>query len=194
MTDAKIFWQQRYEAGQTGWDLGDISPPLKHIIDGISDKSLHILIPGCGNGHEARYLMQTGFTDVTVIDIAPAPVERLKDELSDYINAGKLTVLCADFFEHTEQYDYILEQTFFCAIEPVMRQRYAEKVCDLLKQGSILTGVLFNRDFDGGPPFGGSVQEYETYFGKLFKSVQFESCNVSITPRAGTEVFIRAVK
>ena len=194
MNDVKQFWQQRYEAGQTGWDLGAVSPPLKHIIDRINDKSLRVLIPGCGNGYEASYLMESGFTDVTVIDIASAPVERLKADLTEYIKAGNLNVLCDDFFEHSGQYDYVLEQTFFCAINPELRPHYAAKVHSLLANNGKVCGVLFNREFDGGPPFGGSVVEYEAYFRPLFRLVSFESCMLSITPRAGSEVFFEAVK
>jgi methyl halide transferase len=40
------YWQNRYEQQATGWDIGEISRPLKHFIDGLSDRSLSILVPG----------------------------------------------------------------------------------------------------------------------------------------------------
>ncbi len=58
----QAYWNQRYEKGNTGWNIGTISTPLKHYFDQISNKSINILIPGGGNGHEAEYLLSLGFT------------------------------------------------------------------------------------------------------------------------------------
>jgi hypothetical protein len=53
----------------TGWDLAWCLP-IKNYIDTLKDKDIAILIPGCGNTYEAAYLLEQGFTNVTVIDIA----------------------------------------------------------------------------------------------------------------------------
>ena len=47
---------------QLGWDLGEVSPPIKSYIDTLEDKNIRILIPGCGNTYEAEYLLEQGFT------------------------------------------------------------------------------------------------------------------------------------
>jgi hypothetical protein len=47
-------------SNETGWDLGQVSPPLKAYIDQLTDKNLRILIPGCGNSYEAEYLLEKG--------------------------------------------------------------------------------------------------------------------------------------
>jgi hypothetical protein len=73
----EAFWNNRYDTADTGWDLGQVSPPLKAYIDQLENKNLRILIPGCGNTYEAEYLLQQGFEDVTVIDIAPTLVASL---------------------------------------------------------------------------------------------------------------------
>jgi thiopurine S-methyltransferase len=49
---------------------------------------------------------------------------------------------------------------------------------------------LFNRDFEGGPPFGGSMIEYQQIFQDVFTSVVIEPCYNSVKPREGSEVFI----
>ena len=36
------------------------------------------------------------------------------------------------FFEHNKKYDLILEQTFFCALNPALRRAYVAKVYELL--------------------------------------------------------------
>jgi hypothetical protein len=51
---------------------------LKKYIDTLKDKDIAILIPGCGNTYEAAYLLEQGFTNVTVIDIAPTLVKNIE--------------------------------------------------------------------------------------------------------------------
>jgi hypothetical protein len=60
-----------------------------------------------------------------------------------------------------------------------------------LKSGGILQGVLFDREFDGGPPFGGSAQDYEKIFKPYFDFILWESCPCSIPPRANTELWFQ---
>ena len=188
----KHYWENRWQHQQTGWDLGVISPPLQQYIDSLKDKNLRILIPGCGNAYEAHYLVENGFTQVTVIDIAPALVEALRESFGDA--QSNIETICGDFFELRGEYDIILEQTFFCAINPLQREEYAQKCYELLIPGGKVAGVLFNRTFDGGPPFGGNIAEYETYFSHLFGSVKMEPCLTSVQPRLGSEIWIELIK
>lgn len=193
MTD-QAFWDNRWKQGETGWDLKGVSPAIKLYIDSLTDKNLHILIPGCGNAYEASYLLTQGFNNVTVIDIAPTLTNQLSAKLKPFIEAGKLHVICGDFFEHESTYDIIIEQTFFCAINPTQRADYAKHMHKLLIPGGKLVGLLFNIEFDGGPPFGGNTTEYLEYFKPYFKHISFTPCENSITPRAGKEVWMETVK
>lgn len=189
MTD-KDFWENRWQAGQTGWDLNGVSPAIKKCIDTITDKQLRILIPGCGNAYEAAYLLQQDFTNVTVIDIAPSLTDALINKNKEAVEAGTLTVVCGDFFAHEGEYDLIIEQTFFCAISPTLREAYAKHMSKLLAPNGQLVGLLFNTNFEGGPPFGGNTEEYVNYFDNYFGQVSMEPCTDSIAPRAGKEVWI----
>jgi methyl halide transferase len=182
------YWNNRYLQHQTGCDIGTVSTPLKEYIDQLSDKHISILIPGGGNSYEALYLLEQGFTDVTVIDLAPAVTEKLKSETKSY--QPHIKILTGDFFELNGQYDLILEQTFFCAIDPALRGHYVTKMSELLKPQGKLVGVLFNRSFEGGPPFGGSEAEYRTLFSSTFQQIHMEPCYNSINPRSGSELFV----
>jgi SAM-dependent methyltransferase len=182
------YWNNRYLQKQTGWDIGTVSTPLKEYIDQLSDKQISILIPGGGNSYEALYLLEQGFTDVTVIDLAPAVTEKLKSETKSY--QPHIKILTGDFFELNGQYDLILEQTFFCAIDPALRGNYVTKMSELLKPQGKLVGVLFNRSFEGGPPFGGSEAEYRALFASTFHQIRMEPCYNSISPRSGSELFV----
>jgi SAM-dependent methyltransferase len=189
-----IDWEKRWQAGQTGWDLGAASPPLIEYADQIppEKRDRRVLIPGCGNGYEAIHLLENGFSDVTMVDIAPTAVERLQKRLDGAVPGWQnhLQVLCADFFTLEGPYDLILEQTFFCALEPVQRPDYVQKMHSLLAPGGTLAGVLFDRDFEGGPPFGGHSEEYRALFEPLFEITTLAPCYNSIPPRANAEVFV----
>ena len=186
----QAFWQQRYDENTTGWDIGSVSEPLKAYIDQLTDKDLRILIPGCGYGHEARYLAEQGFTQVTVIDLVDDAISRLREEVA------AVRCITGDFFELDEAgtYDLILEQTLFCAINPAMRDQYIRKGAELLVTGGKYVGVLFNREFEGGPPFGGDIEEYTNYMDHRFTRYQITACYNSIPQRTGTEVFVKAEK
>ncbi len=184
------YWSDRYQNAQTGWDLGSVSPALKAYFDQLQRKNISVLIPGCGNAHEAEYLLAIGFTDVTLIDISEVLVRNLQEKLKKYIENGHCKVIHQDFFDHSGSYDLIIEQTFFCAIDPSLREQYAKKMSELLKPKAILVGLLFDYDFVGGPPFGGTKEEYKTYFEPYFRFKFFEKCTNSIAPRVGNELFI----
>ncbi len=181
------FWNNQYEAKTTGWDLGEVSPPIKAYIDQLTYKDLRILIPGCGNTYEAAYLLKQGFTDITVIDIAPTLVAQLKEK---YQGNPSIKIILGDFFNQEGEYDLILEQTFFCAINPQLRKDYVAKMNELLATDGKLVGVLFDREFEqNGPPFGGSQYEYRMLFEKDFNIEVFERCYNSFTKRQETELF-----
>jgi SAM-dependent methyltransferase len=187
----KQFWKARYETGETGWDIGFVSTPLKNYFDTLTQKDQRILIPGCGNAYEAQYLLDQGFSNITLIDIAPLVVERLKKKFEG--QAG-IKIICGDFFSHSESYDLIIEQTFFCALPPVLRPNYVKHMHTLLNptKGK-LAGLLFDKIFDKeGPPFGGTKLEYVDLFKILFTFVTLNRAMDSIAARAGTELFFVA--
>src|SRR5688572_16283097 len=146
------FWDELYRTNATAWDIGYPSTPLKEYIDQVGNRDISILIPGCGNGYEVEYLLQEGFTNVTVIDISPVLTTSLANKLNQW-HGKELTILNGDFFALQGSFDLILEQTFFCALHPSLRQAYAAKMHALLNRNGRLAGVLFNRTFDDGPPF-----------------------------------------
>lgn len=185
------YWDTQYKVNATGWDLGNVSPPIKLYIDTLEDKNKSILIPGCGNSYEAEYLLSQDFKNVTVIDIAPTLVENLSLKFE---NNPNITIILGDFFEHEGKYDLIIEQTFFCALPPTMRQQYVLKMHQLLSKNGKIAGLLFNKPFEGGPPFGGSQAEYEQLFADKFNFLKMELCKSSIVKRAESELFIEFQK
>ena len=183
------YWSSRYQNNDAAWDMGKVSPPLKNYFDQLTNKSISILIPGCGNAYEAEYLLQNGFKNITLIDISPVPVDKLKKQLSAFLHK-EINIICGNFFALNQTFDLIVEQTFFCAIDPSLRINYVHKMHELLNVKGKLVGVFFNRTFDAGPPFSGSKAEYDMLFRNKFIIKMMEECYNSITPRQGSELFV----
>jgi methyl halide transferase len=183
------YWNARYAQGDAAWDTGSITIPLREYFDKLSDTDLAILIPGAGNCYEGEYLLEKGFTDVTVLDYAPEALAGFRARVKNH-SAAKL--VCADFFLHEGKYDLIIEQTF--ALDPSLRTAYAKKMFELLKPGGKLVGVLFTQTPNAeGPPYPGTEDEYRKVFAD-FEIKKLEPCYNSIKPRAGRELFLTLLR
>jgi len=186
------FWSSRYKEGNTGWDIGYISTPIKEYVDQLSNKNLKILIPGAGNSYEAEYLFKNGFRNIWICDIAAQPIRNLKERLPEF---PEDQIIHGDYFEIEEQFDLILEQTFFCALPVDRRKDYASKTSEILNHKGRICGVLFDFELTTeGPPFGGSKEEYLVYFKPFFEIEVLERCYNSIKPRQGKELFFKFIK
>ncbi len=186
------YWEDRYSNNETGWDVGKITTPLKEYIDQIEDKSIKILIPGAGNSYEFEYLINNGFENIYVLDFAQSPLDNIKKRIP---NCTVTQLLKSDFFEHEGSYDLILEQTFFCALDPSLRKEYVQKMQSLLNPNGKLVGLLFQFSLtEVGPPFGASKEEYELLFTNDFEIKLLETANNSIKARQGNELFFIFIK
>jgi hypothetical protein len=182
----KDYWEDRYKSNEIGWDVGTITTPLKEYVDQIEDKELKILIPGAGNGHEFDYLIEKGFSNITVIDIAEQPLESLKKRNPTYTK----NFIKDDFFNLDKTFDLVIEQTFFCALNPELRAKYVKQMHSLLEENGKIVGLLFDFPLtEVGPPFGGSKIEYLNLFSKKFKIKTLERAYNSIKPRKDKELF-----
>tara|TARA_R110002020_G_scaffold474597_2_gene706400 strand:+ start:210 stop:800 length:591 start_codon:yes stop_codon:yes gene_type:complete len=184
----KNYWTKRYSAGETGWDIGFASPPLMQYLDQIENKAFELLIPGAGSAYEAVYAFRSGIEKVHILDFSNKPLELFKSHNPTF---PVEQIHHEDFFLHTEKYDLILEQTFFCALNPELRANYALKMKELLNPGGKLVGVWFDREFGfDGPPFGGKLEQYKKLFEKHFEVKIAAPCYNSIPERLGSEVFM----
>ncbi len=188
----KSYWEERWKNDQTGWDIGHASTPLVEYFKLLEDKSIKILIPGCGNAYEGELLHSEGFTNIYLIDMAKSALDSFSNRYPDF---PKNHLIHANFFDLDDSFDLIVEQTFFCALDPSFRKAYVEKSFDLLNENGILMGVLFNKIFENtGPPFGGDIEEYLGLFQRKFLVRTLEECHNSIKPRQGIEVFMELMK
>jgi len=183
----RSFWENKYINNTIRWDIGYISTPLKAYFDQLNDKNISILIPGAGNSYEAEYLYKSGFKNVFILDLASQPLENFSVRVPDF---PKKQLIKDNFFNHNGNYDLIIEQTFFCALDPALRNRYVHKMHELLAENGKLTGLFFDFPLTGeGPPFGGSKEEYTNLFFNDFIIKVLETAYNSINERATKELF-----
>ncbi len=186
------FWDSRYISGNTGWDIGEISTPLKEYFDQLTNETLKILIPGGGNSYEAEYLHHKGFTNVFVIDLSKTALLNLEKRIPSF---PKDHLIHANFFNLKDTFDLIIEQTFFCALSPNLRPKYAIKMNKILKPKGKLVGLLFCAPlYDNRPPFGGNKEEYISYFSPYFNLEIMETSYNSVSERKNDELFIKFIK
>lgn len=189
---SESFWENKYKTNKVGWDLGEVSPPLKIYFDQLTNKDLKILIPGGGNSYEAEYLFNIGFKNVYVVDVSKTAIENIKKRVPDFPLSQLIN---ANFFDVNITFDLIIEQTFFCAIDPSLREKYALKMNDLLNDNGKLVGLFFDAKLNQDhPPFGGNKKEYISYFKPYFSIDFFDKCYNSYPNRQEMELFVKLIK
>ena len=182
------FWNDKYVNSKTGWDVGEITTPLKEYFEQLNNKKNKILIPGCGNAYEAEYLFKNKFHSTFVLDYSKHALNNFSNRVPDF---PKKQLLNNDFFDAQGKYNIIVEQTFFCAIDKNKRRDYFAKMYDLLKAQGKLIDLIFDDNLnEDHPPFGGSKSEYKKYFEPYFNIKVFETAYNSINSRKGRELFM----
>ena len=187
----KDYWEKRFQEGSTGWDIGHAAPALLEYVRSTHEKDARILIPGCGHAYEAELLVPEGYRNIHLLDLAPSALNNFRKRVPSF---PEVQIHEEDFFEHRGNYGLILEQTFFCALHPDQRSAYVEKMHELLVPGGRLAGLLFDADWEGGPPYSGDQEEYLTLFRKRFEVLKMERAYNSIPPRQGSELFFELVR
>lgn len=186
------YWNRQYLENRLTWDIGYVSPPIKSYFDQLTDKSIRILVPGAGNAYEVEYLHQHGFLNTYLLDFSGKSIENFLKRCPDFPQDH---IYKEDFFDHTESYDLIIEQTFFSSFPPEKRDRFARQIHRLLNVDGKYVGLVFNHHFRfEGPPFGGTELEYRKLFGKLLRIEIMETAFNSIKPRASRELFLKLRK
>lgn len=191
------FWNQCYTENNIGWDLGGVTPVFKDWADQLKTKS-KILVPGCGNGYDPLYFASLGH-EVLAVDFSEKAINRIKRQSQEMkINIQTLT---CDFFNLTNlisiEFDYIVEYTFFCAIDPIRREEYSNVAHSLLKESGSLVALFLplNKDVsEGGPPFSVSKPEIEDIFSEKFKLIKSLKHPLSIDARKESEEYFEYKK
>src|SRR5512144_2380362 len=92
-----------------------------------------VAVPGCGRGHDARFLARHGYA-VTGFDFAPAAVRAARTLAR--LEGAELTVEQRDVFglaaDYPHAFDGVWEYTCYCAIDPQRRDDYVRAMADII--------------------------------------------------------------
>ena len=144
------FWDLRYDANFAPWDAGRVPAQLQAFA-ACSARPRTVLVPGCGSGHDVRYLAECGW-DVVGVDFSHEALAKARAVLGPHANR----VRYGDFFEPLagEPFEVVYERAFLCALPRRLWARWAERVAALVEPGGTLAGYFFFDSSERGPPFG----------------------------------------
>jgi SAM-dependent methyltransferase len=187
--NSPAFWDEVYQGGRAGWDLGGPTPALRRLLDSGRFAPGRLIVLGAGRGHDAREFARRGFA-VTAVDFAANAVHDMR-ALADPL--APVEILQTDLFALPRSFggvfDYVLEYTCFCAIDPSRRAEYADLVARLLRPHGTYLALLFPLDQHvGGPPFAVSLPETQALFERRGFRLQYQETPVdSVVQRRGLE-------
>jgi SAM-dependent methyltransferase len=188
--NAPEFWEEIYRAGDAHWDVGGPTPVFARLAE--TEPWLvpgAMLVFGAGRGHDAVAFARRGF-DVTAVDFAPSAIAAIQESAHE---AGvRLQAIEADLFDLSdrfhEHFDYVLEYTCFCAIDPSRRAEYLRLVAGVLRPGGRLLALLFpSEPREGGPPFRVTLGDLISNLPPDLTLARSEEPADSIKPRMGRE-------
>lgn len=166
-------WNSAYQNDDTPWDKGYAAPPLGEFLRRQSVRG-QVLVPGCGSGHDVRLLAQQG-AEVTGLDIAPGAAKKA----GAFPQAGGECYAVGDFLGLEERYhgvfDWVVEHTCLCAIEPAQREAYAQSLARALKPGGHFLAIFYrvvSNSSGGGPPHPISAEEIDQLLAKDFAMLE----------------------
>ena len=184
-------YKERYESGDTPWDVGRADFNLIDVVTQKPIPSCKVLEIGCGTGDNAIWLARNGF-EVMGTDTSEIALAKTKEK------ASKANVQCdfrhVDFLKSTIEgapFGFVFDRGCFHSFSSEDdRRRFAQNVAAHLKEAGLwltLVGNADERRQGPGPPqrtAGEIVLAVEPYFEILsLQSTTFDS-NRPKPPRA----------
>ena len=164
--------------------MGSSSPALINALNENTIPEGKALVPGCGRGYDVSLLASKN-RYVLGIDI----VQKAVDEANEYllennVNSNEGEVKVKDFFslDTKEKFDFIYDYTFLCALDPTIRNLWAEQMGLLVKPGGELFCLIFpiNDQKESGPPYKVSLELVKSLLDKEFECKQLEMLDKSL--------------
>ncbi|KAL3477134.1 S-adenosyl-L-methionine-dependent methyltransferase [Aspergillus californicus] len=175
-----------------------VGGPFLETTDGGTPKRKKALVPGCGRGVDVLLLASFGY-DAYGLDYSKSALEECKQEEEDAegrhlvrdaeVGKGGVTWVQGDFFEDDwltglglgrNEFDFIYDYTFFCALPPSMRPAWALRHTQLLApspQGNLVC-LEFPRHKDPsqhGPPYSSPSEAYKEHLSHPGEEVKYDA-------------------
>ena len=143
------FWDLRYDAGFAPWDAGRVPAQLQAFV-ACARRPRNVLVPGCGSGHDVRFLAERGW-DVVGIDFSHEALAKARAVLGPHVNRARY----GDFFAPIagEPFEVVYERAFLCALPRRLWRQWSERVAELVEPGGMLAGYFYFDTTERGPPF-----------------------------------------
>lgn len=154
------------------------APPLEELIDRHGSAVFlggPVLVPGCGLGHDVRWLADFGIP-AHGVDLAATAVAMAVSMTSGFGASFEQGDFLDPAWREGRKFAAIWEHTCFCAIDPALRDTYARSAAEVLEPGGIFAGVFYLTPHDPGedetgPPFKVTVEELDACFSPWFERI-----------------------
>jgi len=163
----EAMWSRGLRPGQA-FDAAQVEPALMSLIGEGVLPSGPALVPGCGRGYACAALGADG-RSVLGLEVAPTAVQEARQYFKEARASPSCSVEHQDFFDpefhesHGGKFALGYDCTFLCAMNPSMRQAWAQSWSKVLKPGGELVTLLFPLPREGeadpvevagsGPPY-----------------------------------------
>lgn len=187
-------WEQLWKEGVIPLDAQGVTPIIAQLLKEKKIPEGRALVPGCGLGYDV-VAMGSPTRSVIGLDISKTALQQAELFAEKSPNAKFVEFVNADFLSFTPpfKFDVVFDYTFFCSLEPNLRQQWAEKMVDVLAlNGELITFMFPLDDHEGGPPYSVSLEAYKKVLSPL--GFHMTSCNSdvpSLEARKGMEKLAR---
>lgn len=196
-TGAKTHWETVYQTkkpNEVSWYQDNPAKSCELILATGVSRQAPIIDVGGGASHLVEVLLESGFSDLTVLDISSRALQRLRERLGP--RASLVTLVEADVTEFQPRRHFAVwhdRAVFHFLIKPEDRQRYIATLCASLQpQGHVIIA-----SFGPEGPLqcsGLNVMRYspETLSAELGSGFTLiESAEeLHVTPTGGTQQFV----
>jgi methyl halide transferase len=187
--DSPDFWNDLYARPRQPWELGGPTPTLVDFVESTPPPRGRIVVPGCGRGHDVRYLTHKGYNALGV-DFSPTVVDEARAlARDDHVDASFVEMDIFDLAHpYTTAFDGAWEYTCYCAIDPARRAQYVDVLASIVRPGGWLLACFFPIVGDWvGPPYPVDVDEARALLARSFSIVNEFAPTASPKPRRGLE-------
>lgn len=189
-----IFWQEKWECGETGFHETQPNPLLTRHISALDlPAGARIFVPLCGMSQDMTWLAGQGY-HVTGCELSDVAVRRFFSDLGIMpeivqagplrrFSAGSISILEGNIFDLTPDLlgpmDAIYDRAALIALPEELRRAYAGQLLSLTGPvPELLVTLDYEQSCLKGPPFSVSEAFLRSYYGKAYTLTLLESREV----------------
>lgn len=191
----KEFWLKKWNDGETPWHLDDVHPLLSgfwhKVTRGLSIN--HVFVPLCGKSKDMLWFSSLGLS-VFGVELSEKaviaffeenglkPTKQRHGEMDRYYfrndDGCRIDLLVGDLFNITDlpfdsQIDLVYDRAALVAINPELRDNYANKICRLTNRATQLIITVEHTIIDNKlPPFSLTFDDLRKIYGSYYTRIQ----------------------